>query len=92
MLNLGSKKEKTDKGFQLLYFKLSYRRKFIRSLWIIPFGIILTIFLITNTEIDFINHLIQKIIIPILFVILTVWQLNYNYTKWKKQEKENKII
>ena len=32
--------EKIDKGFELDYWKLSYRRKFIRTLWLIPLGII----------------------------------------------------
>ena len=29
--------QKVDKGIELCYWKLSYRRKFIRTLWIIPF-------------------------------------------------------
>jgi len=28
---------KVDKGFELRYWRLSYRRKFIRTLWMIPF-------------------------------------------------------
>ena len=32
--------QKVDKGIELCYWKLSYRRKFIRTLWIIPFEVI----------------------------------------------------
>ena len=27
-------KEKVDKGFELIYYRLSYRRRFIRTLWL----------------------------------------------------------
>lgn len=27
--------DKVDKGFELIYWKLSYRRKFIRTLWLV---------------------------------------------------------
>ena len=30
-----------DKGFELLYVNLSHRRKFIRTIWITVFGIII---------------------------------------------------
>ena len=29
-------KQMVDKGFELIYWNLSYRRKFIRTLWMIP--------------------------------------------------------
>ena len=29
------KKDKVDKGFELFYDNLSYRRKFIRTIWLI---------------------------------------------------------
>ena len=31
--------DKVDKGFELIYWKLSYRRKFIRTLWLIPWAV-----------------------------------------------------
>ena len=37
------KKDKVDKGFELLYDNLSYRRKFIRTIWLIPIGIVVGI-------------------------------------------------
>ena len=30
---------KVDKGFELFYSRLSYRRKFIRTMWMIPWEI-----------------------------------------------------
>ena len=36
---------KVDKGFELVYWKLSYRRKFIRTLWMIPWTIVALIFI-----------------------------------------------
>ena len=32
-----------DKGFELRYHKLSYRRRFIRTLWLIPWMILILI-------------------------------------------------
>ena len=89
---MGTKKNKTDNGFQLLYYRLSYRRRFIRTLWLLPFGMILIIFLMTNPEIIFKNRLIQNVIIPMLLVVGNIGQLTYNYTKWKKQGREDKVI
>ena len=42
------KKEKVDKDFELLYENLSYRRKFIRTLWLIPIGIVVGIFAVSK--------------------------------------------
>jgi len=36
-----------DKGFCLMYHKLSYRRKFIRTIWMTPFAI-LVIYIVTS--------------------------------------------
>lgn len=36
---------KVDKGFELVYWELSYRRKFIRTLWMIPWTIVSLIFI-----------------------------------------------
>ena len=39
------KEQKVDKGFELAYDKLSYRRRFIRTLWLIPW-IFIALFLL----------------------------------------------
>ena len=41
----GDYMNKVDKGFELVYWKLSYRRKFIRTLWTIPWMIASLIFI-----------------------------------------------
>ena len=73
--------KKVDKGFQLIYWKLSYRRKFIRTLWTIP------IFIISIGIIVFLgNGIFISRIMPIIFIIIFILQIIYNYTMWKKEE------
>lgn len=76
------KNEKVDKGFELIYWNLSYRRKFIRSLLILPicigFAYLFTI-------------LFEEKIIGLFFgflVILTeIIQIIYTYYKWQNEKK-----
>lgn len=72
------KKDKVDKGFELLYDNLSYRRKFIRTLWLIPLGIVVGIIV---TYISIITSLFYWL----WFIISATKQLKYNYTMWKKR-------
>ena len=73
--------KKVDKGFQLIYWKLSYRRKFIRTLWTIP------IFIISIGIIVFLGDgIVVSKIMPIILIILFILQIIYNYIKWKKEE------
>lgn len=69
---------KKDKGFELLYDKLSYRRKFIRTLWLVPIGIAVGI-VITYISI------IISIFYWIWFIIVVIKQLKENYTMWKNE-------
>jgi hypothetical protein len=74
--------KKVDKGFQLIYWKLSYRRKFIRTLWTIP------IFVISIGIIIFLgNGIFMSRVMPLILIILFIIQLIYNYIKWKKDEQ-----
>lgn len=73
--------KKVDKGFQLIYWKLSYRRKFIRTLWTIP------IFIISIGIIVFLGDgIVVSRIMPLILIILFILQIIYNYIKWKKEE------
>lgn len=72
------KKEKVDKGFELLYENLLYRRKFIRTLWLIPIGIVIGL-IITYISI------IVSIFYWGIFIMSAVKQLEDNYTMWKKE-------
>lgn len=72
------KKDKVDKGFELLYDNLSYRRKFIRTLWLIPIGIAFGIVITYNS-------IIVSLFYWLIFIINAVKQLKDNYTMWKKE-------
>ncbi|HAR87050.1 MAG TPA: hypothetical protein DCR69_15120 [Clostridium sp.] len=75
-------KNKIDKGFELIYWNLSYRRKFIRTLWQTPICLSLIVFTILIGDNLFINR-----ISPLLLVIIYIWQLIYTYNKWKKSKE-----
>lgn len=75
------RKPKVNKGVQIIYGKLSYRRKFIRSLWMIP-GTIIAVLLVWRINYD----TVTKIIWSILLIIIHIIELIYNYLKWKKDE------
>ncbi len=68
---------KVDKGFKILYGKLSNRRKFIRTLWITPFIIMLSIYMFYTGDILF----------PIFLISAFFIQLIYTYFKWKAEEQ-----
>jgi len=76
-------KEKVDTGFELVYFKLSYRRKMIRTLWSFPIIIILLIVPYMTFDLNF----YWKLMITVLLLVLNFIQLAYNYYQWKKHEK-----
>jgi hypothetical protein len=75
---MSSKQQNIDKGYELSYRKLSYRRKFIRTLWMIPFAIAAVIMLfLTNTEYMF------ALLMTMLLIVIFVIQLVYTYKKYK---------
>ncbi|TYS16752.1 hypothetical protein FZC78_11210 [Rossellomorea vietnamensis] len=76
-------KEKVDKGPGLVYYKLSYRRKMIRTLTTIPLLIIIIIATSYLTDLDGVETLVFTSVI----VVLTIIQFFYNYYKWKKHEE-----
>lgn len=76
--------EKVDKGFVFNYHKLSYRRKWIRTLWTIPF-IVICLFIIYQLGDwqPFIFTLISS-----LCGAMLVGDFFYNFFKWKKYEQD----
>ena len=70
--------KKNDNGFELVYWNLSYRRKFIRSLWITPF----LIFVIILGWVTWESALVAAIFTILGFGIL-ITQVIYNYKRWK---------
>jgi len=77
-------KNKVDKGFELIYWNLSYRRKFIRTLWLIPFGILTLIVVWLKLE----NFIFNSIITTFLIAIFII-QLIYNFIKWKEEKQSS---
>lgn len=73
--------EKVDRGFELNYYKLTYRRRFYRTLLLLVIAVIIgIIFTIILEEIK--NIIIYWVICLIGIPI----QLFYNLYKWKKLE------
>lgn len=68
--------KKVDKGFELFYWNLSYRRKFIRTTWILIIGSIIIWFLTKN------------LFLIALVSIVSFIQMFHTYNKWKAKEKE----
>lgn len=80
-------REKVDKGITLCYWKLSYRRKFIRTLWMIPISIVV-IFCFHST---FQSNLWICLVTAMLAILLLI-QAVYNYRKWKNKEYNREIL
>jgi hypothetical protein len=66
-----------DKGFCLVYFSLSYRRKLIRTLWMMPFAFVLLFLDIPYPVLWFVGSLVLSII-----------QAAYNFYQWKTLEQQ----
>lgn len=78
--NLNTSNDKIDKGFELVYYKLSYRRRFIRTLWMIPWAILMLGLLYCWSE-----SLCLVVIATIILGVIGFIQANYNYKKWKEE-------
>ncbi|WP_421381692.1 hypothetical protein ACOJQI_20790 [Bacillus salacetis] len=75
--------KKVDKGFELSYFNLSYRRKMIRTIWMthpVP-----VVFILLRYVLD-LNFTIS-LIITIIALVGNLLQLWYNYHMWNKYER-----
>lgn len=69
---------KVDKGFELFYWNLSYRRKLIRTLWLLPLILLATLYVYIKKE-----SMVLAIAIAVILVTIAVIQITYNYRKWK---------
>lgn len=69
---------KKDKGFELIYYNLSYRRRFIRTLWTIPWGVLALFVMYWGSWPMYII-----ISVAILLIIVFCIQAYHNYKKWK---------
>ncbi len=77
------KKEKKDTGFVISYYKLSYRRKMIRTLWMLP----MIVMSLTTICLYIDENFNEIIIVSIFLLVIFLMQFFYNYFKWKKYEK-----
>lgn len=81
--------KKTDKGSEMIYWKLSRRRKFIRTLWMIPISIAILVFTFIYGYSRY-GSFTLAIILAILMLILLPTQVIYTYKQWKKEEENEK--
>ena len=73
-----------DQGFVFFFWKLSSRRKFIRTLWLLP--LFLTALILV--QITFEDHLFTAVIGSEILLIFIV-QLAYYYVKWKSDKQSS---
>lgn len=74
--------EKIDGGFAFCFWNLSYRRKFIRTFWMLPFLAAVICYL----HITYKSYLLTCIVGVILSAIF-ILQAVYYYKKWKMEKK-----
>ncbi|OWR29011.1 hypothetical protein CDO73_16555 [Saccharibacillus sp. O23] len=77
-------KSKTDKGFQFVYYKLSYRRRMLRDLILAPFALLIAFWSLYQSYPEQPGTLIA---FAVFFVALYGIFFAYNWTMWKKHEK-----
>ena len=75
--------EKIDRGFVFCFWNLSCRRKFIRTLCMLPFLVIVIFYL----HFTFKSYLLTGIIGVILSIIFII-QAVYYYKKWKVEVRQ----
>lgn len=75
-------REKTDKGFQFMYYGLSYRRKLIRTLWLAPL-VVLSLWMILYSDIWSQS---VSIVLATIGIVGYFAQLGYNYYQMKHKE------
>ncbi|GAA0470661.1 hypothetical protein [Alkalibacillus silvisoli] len=70
-------------GSKLFYKKLNYKERFIRTIWMWIFAIFLVTFVL------FLDVPTGPVIVfSIIMAITGVFQLGFNYSKWKEMEKK----
>lgn len=72
---------KVDEGFEWIYFNLSYRRKFIRTLWVLGLGsvgFVLVVPVLKET---------WPLIAFACLIPVGLGQAAYNWTMWNKHER-----
>ncbi|MFC3039671.1 ATPase [Virgibacillus xinjiangensis] len=76
------KKDKVDKGFTFNYYRLSYRRKMLRTFINIPIMVLLVILVYRSTDWKIGSIVLLGLLLFVAFLV----QLIYNYRMWKRNE------
>ncbi|MFC4620194.1 hypothetical protein ACFO4N_15895 [Camelliibacillus cellulosilyticus] len=81
-----SSAEKIDKGRAFFYWHLSYKRRFIRGLWMVPFAVLVIalILFFPWTSVT----LMRRSLITLLLAAVYVGELIYDYIKWKSENTQ----
>ena len=81
-----------DKGFELIYFNLSHRRKFIRTVWITVIGvfILLPVMFFLNKKYvpAFPVSNLAFFLTEAFILIVGLIQALYEFRKWKSEKAE----
>ncbi|SFM10079.1 hypothetical protein [Salibacterium qingdaonense] len=71
---------KVDSGKAIIYYRLSYRRRMIRSLWTMPVGMVILVglYFVPGMTMN------ATLILAALFIIASAIEIGHSYMKWKK--------
>lgn len=76
-----AKPELIDQGFCLLYYRLSYRRRFWRDIFFTPLTLILPFLPFSAVS------YLERVLLFALMVAITVGSAWYNYDQWQKTKQ-----
>lgn len=75
-------KTRIDKGFCVNYWSLSYRRKFLRTVW---FGGLTTVGVLVLPRSYLFFDLIPRNVLLLALPVACAFQAVYNYRRWKAE-------
>jgi hypothetical protein len=76
-----------DRGFCLTYYKLSYRRKFIRTIWMFAIGAVIIAGLLVMRPEAWQKPMYVVVPASVLTLVFLV-QAGYTYSKWQAEKRE----
>lgn len=76
-------KNKIDKGFCFSYWRLSYRRRFLRTLWMTPLVLLVPFYAYAQMR-----SVSLAVVVALVLLIVYGLQLTWNYRAWKREEQD----
>lgn len=76
---------KNGKDKSMIYWRLNYKAKFKRNIWLIPVCILLTVWFLTSMPFGLKYTSIYLIGLWLIIIITTA----YTYKRWKTEEKQD---